>query len=313
MLSEIPDEWRGKVLRWSELNAGRRKNVGGKVVPSRSEELFFYQSLLGAWPLKWEAGLQESFADRMLEYLQKWLREAKVNTSWNHPNPEYEEAFAAFARELLDPGISGMFLEDFRAFHQRITHHGRLNSLSQTLIRLTAPGVPDTYQGTESWDFSLVDPDNRRPVDYQHLRELLNQIRDVSADGARSPLSAEKLSALDPKMLITHVVLNLRRENPGLFSIGEYIPLKITGDNADCFFAFARRHGTQTAIILASRLTTRLNFKSLDQSLVVELPSEWKATTYRNEFTGGQLHPRSIGREIALHYARRSAPFQWLF
>jgi (1->4)-alpha-D-glucan 1-alpha-D-glucosylmutase len=178
------------------------------------------------------------------------MREAKVFTTWTSPNAEYENAVKDFINRILDPRASAAFLDDFRPFQRKVADRGLLNSLAQTVLRITAPGVPDTYQGTELWDFSLVDPDNRRPVDYGRRRELLASLK--SPPDARELLASKADGRI--KLFVTSRLLHARRQNPGLFSAGEYIPAEPAGLRSDDVFAFARRHGGRTAIVAVPRL-----------------------------------------------------------
>src|SRR5262249_3393739 len=151
-----------------QLNEPHRQVIDDEPAPDANEEYLLYQTLLGAWPLEpCSAEEYGQFVKRIGAYMEKALHEAKVHTSWINPNADYDKAVQDFLARILDENASRPFLDDFRAFRQRISRLGLFNSLAQTVLRLTAPGVPDTYQGTELWDFSLVDPDNRRPVDYE--------------------------------------------------------------------------------------------------------------------------------------------------
>jgi (1->4)-alpha-D-glucan 1-alpha-D-glucosylmutase len=195
--------------------------------------------------------------------MEKGLHEAKVHTSWINPNDEYDAAVRSFVARVLDPATSGPFLEDFRAFQRRVSYYGLFNSLAQTLLKITCPGVPDTYQGTEIWDFSLVDPDNRRPVDYNFRRGMLDELsRAASACGedrrefARSLVSAKEDGRI--KLYVNWRALHCRRDHPGLFSSGAYLPLAATGAHAAHAFGFARHSGDDWAIVVIPRLLTRL-------------------------------------------------------
>jgi (1->4)-alpha-D-glucan 1-alpha-D-glucosylmutase len=174
VLSEIPDEWRRHLALWRRLNRKRRLMVDGQFAPDRNEEYLFYQTLVGAWPVGEmdEAGYA-GFRERIRGYMLKAIREAKVNTSWVNPNAIYEDAVMIFVDSVLSDARGNQFPKEFLPFRQKISHFGMFNSLSQTLLKITCPGVPDFYQGTEIWDFSLVDPDNRRPVDYGLRTEML--------------------------------------------------------------------------------------------------------------------------------------------
>jgi (1->4)-alpha-D-glucan 1-alpha-D-glucosylmutase len=258
VLSEMPEEWGGRVRRWRELTAAHRTKVNGAPAPHPNDEYLLYQTLAGAWPLE-PAGEGEvaAFVERVRAYLRKAMREAKVRTSWIVPNEAYESAVLDFAAKVAG---DERFLADFREFHRRVSHLGLLNSLSQTLLRLTAPGVPDTYQGCELWDFSLVDPDNRRPVEYPKRVEMLRQIR-AQAGGDRAGLAAElprPMSDGRVKLYVTSEALRLRREAPGLFTTGGYAPVEATGAKAANVFAFERTLGERRAVVAVPRLITRL-------------------------------------------------------
>ena len=247
VLSEIPDEWATRVKRWGELNARHR----GKTSPDCNEEYLIYQTLIGAWPLEpWSADEYDAFVKRVQAYMTKAMREAKLNTSWTNPNESHEAAVRGFVAAILDETRGGEFLADVRPFRQRVSRHGLHNSLAQTVLRLTAPGVPDTYQGTELWEFSLVDPDNRRPVDYARRAALLSEI---TPQASLSDL-LDTIEDGRAKLLVNTRLLNLRRQHPGLFSAGQYIPLELRGPDAASAFAFARRHEGRTAVVLVKRL-----------------------------------------------------------
>ena len=164
------------------MNDPHRQQVEDRAVPDANEEYLLYQTLVGAWPLEpARPKTMREFVERIQAYMLKALHEAKVHSSWINPDPDYDQAVQEFVRLILDERLSGSFLDDFRSFQRRVSHLGLFNSLSQTLLKLASPGVPDTYQGTELWDFSLVDPDNRRPVDYPKRAEMLRQLQSAVA------------------------------------------------------------------------------------------------------------------------------------
>ena len=171
VLSEIPAEWEKHLEAWKGMNEGLKRRVNGRAAPDRNDEYFLYQALIGSFPLA--AGDVASYRERARDYLLKAVREAKVHSGWVKPDSSYEVAFAFFLDSILD---SEVFWQDFRPLLNKVAHHGILNSLAQTLIKITAPGIPDFYQGTELWDYSFVDPDNRRPVDFEKRRSYLDQI-----------------------------------------------------------------------------------------------------------------------------------------
>ncbi|HZY65097.1 MAG TPA: malto-oligosyltrehalose synthase [Rubrobacteraceae bacterium] len=297
ILSKIPDEWRERLDRWSLLNRSRRREVDGRRAPSPNDEYLLYQSLVGAWPLEEldENGLAD-FRARIEAYMEKALREAQVHTSWVNVNEEYEAAVSDFIEALLTPSETNLFLDEFVPFAREVAWFGALNSLSQTLIKLTSPGVPDIYQGNELWDFSLVDPDNRRPVDYGRRRELLTKLEGIGTDDVRSLL--ESWQDGRPKLHLTRQALTLRRQWPELFETGEYVPLEVHGARADHHVAFARRRGEELAITAAPRLYTGLGAVS---GALLPDPDAWSetwidvsdlpSTTYRNVLTGETVGP----------------------
>ncbi|MBA2442733.1 MAG: malto-oligosyltrehalose synthase [Rubrobacter sp.] len=308
VLSELPDEWRGELARWSRTNRSRRREADGEAAPSRNDEYLLYQTLLGVWPPEGpgEGGLEE-LAGRVEEYLLKAVREAEVHTSWVNMDEEYEAAVSHFVRSLLSPGEHNLFLEEFAPFARRVARAGALNGLSQTLLKLTAPGVPDIYQGTELWDLSLVDPDNRRPVDYPLRREMLRGLPETGS-GAGLPGEVRGLlrdgrweSGL-PKLYLTRQALALRRERPGLFAEGEYVPLAVEGALAGHLCAFARRRGEEVAVTVAPRLQAR--FSAGEGSLLPD-PAVWEGTRidlsglpgggYRDVLTGAGVEAETWG------------------
>ncbi len=258
LLSEIPERWGEAARRWFERNARHRQGD----FPDRNAEYLLYQTLVGAWPIS---------AERVVAYMEKATREARAHTSWTRLNPEYEGALRAFVNAVLeDPE----FVADLEAFVAPLVEPARINSLAQTLLKLTAPGVPDFYQGTEIWDLSLVDPDNRRPVDYELRRRLL-------ADLQQGLTPEEILARMEeglPKLWLIHQGLRLRRRNPEPFGPhGDYEPLRTAGPREDTVVAFTRRG--EVAVVVP-RLPLRL--KGDWQGTTVELP----AGAWRNELTG---------------------------
>ena len=293
VLSEIPDEWRVMVGRWYELNTPYRGDADGEPAPSRNDEYLLYQALLGAWPLESqdERALEE-FRERIKAYMQKAMREAQVRTSWIDVNEGYENAVAAFVDGLLSAGSP--FLREFPSFQRRVARLGAFNSLSQTLLKLTAPGVPDIYRGNEIWDFSLVDPDNRRPVDFALRKCLLADLKKLDPLDAYTLLKNGAWQDGRPKLYLTWKALGLRRENPEFFTDGQYIPLEVSGERKANLVAFARRRGKEVAITVAPRLYAKtipseghlIQAPETWQGTSILLPLELAGTTYRNVLTG---------------------------
>ena len=275
VLSEIAGPWRLRVLSWRQLNGAHKQLVNGQPAPSPNDEYLLYQTLLGAWPShspdsgcaadkpaadKPEDKNGESFCRRIEDYMLKAVREAKENTSWINRNQEYEGAISSFIRKMLTPGPGDSFLEDFLPFQRQVARIGIWNSLSQTILKLTCPGVPDTYQGTELWDFSLVDPDNRRPVDYERRRIVLASLGELNEAGDAATISRlmQSPEAGPLKCYSIWKTLNLRRQQPELFDRGEYVPLTATGEKAGHIVAFARRYGRSVALVIVPRLVGTL-------------------------------------------------------
>ncbi|HBE30409.1 MAG TPA: malto-oligosyltrehalose synthase, partial [Cyanobacteria bacterium UBA11368] len=258
VLSEIPEEWEKQVKTWSQINLPKKSYVRGKAVPVPNDEYFFYQSLLGAYPF--DESENESFLGRVKDYILKSIREAKLHTAWLRPDSDYEAGFLAFVERVLDSSDENQFMKQFLPFQKWIASYGIYNSLSQTLLKYTSPGVPDTYQGTELWDLSMVDPDNRRPVNYERRIEYLKEIQEKAETDIHQLLD-ELLSNQEDgriKLFLTHKVLQARKENLAVFQKGDYQPLDVVGKYRDCVVAFARSFEDKMAIAVCSRFFTTL-------------------------------------------------------
>jgi (1->4)-alpha-D-glucan 1-alpha-D-glucosylmutase len=263
VLSEMTGPWRLALRRWSRLNRSRKRRVDGVEAPSRRDEYLLYQTLIGTVPMtQMDDAALAVYRERIEAYMLKAVREAKLHTSWINVNEPYERALAEFVRGLLGRRENNMFLDDFLAAVQPIARFGVLNSLSQTAIKLASPGVPDIYRGTESWDFSLVDPDNRRPVDYQRLSGMLDE---VSAwDAARDGLGRRVRALLDTledgraKLYVTWRLLALRAAHAALFRDGGYVRLAVVGGQAEHVCAFARLLNDDAVVVVAPRLFSSL-------------------------------------------------------
>ncbi|MBA2377370.1 MAG: hypothetical protein H0V75_14800 [Rubrobacter sp.] len=258
VLSELPDEWRTNLAKWARINRSRRRETENGVAPSRNDEYLLYQTILGAWPLEEEFDADE-FAGRIKAYMEKAMREAEVHTSWTNSDEEYEGAVSEFIEAILSPDEGNLFLHEFVPFQRKVSRLGSMNSLSQTLLKLTSPGVPDIYQGNELWDFSLVDPDNRRPVDYGLRRRLLEKSKVVgSFSDTRAMLEDGEWQNGLPKMHLIRRVLGLRGEKAELFEKGEYVPLDVMGGTAEHIVAFARVLDEESAVVVVPRLASSL-------------------------------------------------------
>ncbi len=303
VLSEIPGEWRAALSRWSRINSYKKVLVDGDPAPSRNDEYLLYQTLVGAWPGEETSKADfEQFRKRIADYMHKATLEAKVHTSWVNPNKEYDGAVRQFVFQILDPSRRNHFPRNFTIFQRRVAFFGRLNSLAQTLLKLTCPGVPDLYQGTELWDLNLVDPDNRRPVDYGRRQALLNDLRRKSAQGKEHLLSLAKELLATPsdgriKLYIIYRLLEFRRHNPDLLGRGEYHPLEGVGEKKDHLVAFARLWMGKKLMVLTPRLVVGLTGGAEQPPLGEEcwkdtrisVPISWKDQIFRNLFTGEEV------------------------
>ncbi len=309
VLSEIPGLWEHQVRRWRTLTRRLKVEADGRLVPAANDEYLLYQALVGAWPAGFhgdgpiDAGALDDFRDRIVAYMTKAVREAKTHSSWINPDEAYEAALATFVGRLLDGRRRNLFLEDFRAFHLRLAEAGVANALSQAVLKLTAPGVPDFYQGSELWDFSLVDPDNRRPVDFDLRRRLLDELSGTAVNDGVADLLANWPDGRI-KLCVIWRLLSIRRRHPGLFAEGGYEALATVGDKADHAVAFVRRGGGATLLVAVPRLVTRLTDAGRpfplgagawgDTALV--LPDDLVPGAWSQPFTGARLSAGGDGR-----------------
>lgn len=294
VLSEIPSAWRRQVSRWRDWNRGKKVNVEDCAAPSRNDEYLLYQTLVGTWPV--EGADDEEWAaytHRIEQYMLKAAREAKEHTRWANQDSEYERALSGFVRSILDRSPENAFVEDCAEFQRRIDRVGAINSLSQCLLKLTCPGVPDIYQGNELFEYALVDPDNRRLVDYDRRRKLLNDLCTESRGGGGSFDFAHDPADSKVKLHLTSKTLRIRNELVPLFESGSYVPLRVTGEKAEHVLAFAREHEDQSAIIAVPRLCATLlgdEFEAFGNEAVwgntrMEIPNS-SAACFHDAFTG---------------------------
>lgn len=317
VLSEMTQVWRKTLDRWARINRMRKREVEGRTAPSLNDEYLLYQTLIGSWPLEEldEAALS-TYRERIEAYMIKAAREAKARTSWANSNPEYEDALLQFIRAALEPREANLFLTDLKSFQQRVSRFGLLNALSQTLCKLTAPGVPDIYQGNETWDFSLVDPDNRRPVDYVKRRSMLSSLECAVMDDCidRDLIRSLGANLHDGrcKMYVTWKCLQVRREHEAVFRDGEYLPLRVSGKHAGNVCAFGRRHEGKLLVTIAPRLYLRLLGErdglplgaEAWEDTAVELPKEYSDTLrFRNVLDGQDLETVTASHRIAIRVA----------
>lgn len=257
VLTEMPQEWRKRVFRWHKLNQPLKVQLADMLAPTRNDEYAFYQNLLGAWPVGPldEQGHQE-FVERMKNSTLKACRESKINTSWINPNENYEKAIISFVEGALKT-LDSPFMGDFISFQQDVSWFGMLNSLSQVFFKLVSPGIPDIYQGNEIWRFCLVDPDNRRAVDYQKRQAMLFPMCERIKAAGVEELQQELLANLSDgraKMYIILRTLGLRNTWPKIFERGSYLPIEVTGSKSRHICAFARKTADRMIIVVAPRL-----------------------------------------------------------
>jgi (1->4)-alpha-D-glucan 1-alpha-D-glucosylmutase len=304
VLSEIPEEWERHVSKWMRLNKGARTIVDGEPAPDRNDEYRFYQVLLGAWPAD---------VARLQTYMGKAVKESKEHSSWVNPNDAYEGAVAAFVERVLAGPEAAKFLPSFQPLQERVARCGLVNSLSQVVLKIASPGVPDFYQGSELWDLNLVDPDNRRAVDFEIRRQMLDRVDALLAEPA-ADRAAGLASMLNDwtdgaiKMLVTAAGLRLRAAEPELFLDGEYLPLEVESTVEGRIVAFARVTAAgRAAIAVAPHLLARLITPEhpvplTDQWLTsrIHLPRSLAGLTYRDVFTGVEVRPVIAGEHAWL-------------
>jgi (1->4)-alpha-D-glucan 1-alpha-D-glucosylmutase len=287
VLSEMPNEWMLALTRWHGLCRGTRKKLPSGEAPARADEYLLYQTLLGTLPLGGlDTDTAPGYTDRIWQYMQKAAREAKLRTRWSHPDADYEAALEAFVREILTGPQAGACLPDIQRLADRLAWFGAWNSLTLTLLKYGSPGVPDLYQGSELIELSLVDPDNRRPVDYA-LRQ--HRLAALQAMAGRGGLAAQVRSMVEAphdgraKLWFIWRLLSLRREQPLLFREGSYEPLAVEGPLSRHVVAFARRHEGQMLVVVAGRLFVDLSGRGADDGAIPALPdaTRWNGTTVR--------------------------------
>ncbi len=329
VLSEMPDRWRKALARWSRLVAGKKTRLDELTAPSRNDEYLLYQTLLGAWPLAADAGKEgapvlahldgaelEEFGARIAAYMEKATKEAKEHTSWLNSDEQYDAAVRRFTEALLDPA-SRRFAQEFRPLAEDAAYFGLFNSLSQLVLRLTSPGAPDIYQGTEMWDFSLVDPDNRRPVDYGLRRAVLAEMRERTED-EQMALAGELLDTIGDGRIKLYVIQRTLawRRSQGELLCGEYIPLETSGPQAAHLCAYLRRDGKRSLIAVVPRLiyslTSGRRIPPVGETLWGEtwlhLPNDLDGAL-KNLYTGERVTPSRNGSGLRLAAGAALASF----
>jgi (1->4)-alpha-D-glucan 1-alpha-D-glucosylmutase len=313
-LTETPREWSAAVNRWSRMNRTHKTRRRGQSAPDRDDEYHLYQTLVGIWPFG-DRVPDDTFRERVTAYMIKAVREAQRHSSWVNPDLAYEAALAGFVSALLASNPDNAFLDDIRRFVPNVARIGAFSSLSQQLLKLTAPGVPDLYQGTELWDLSLVDPDNRRPVDFRRRAALLDEML------AREPsaaLAAELLSDLDSgriKLFLTARALAHRARHAELSTQGSYEPLQTRGPLADNLVAFRRSLGHDDMIVVVPRLIGQVLGGTADAPLgdvwgdtAIVLDASLRGRRYRNEFTDAVMETNGSDAVIDVAEALNDFP-----
>jgi (1->4)-alpha-D-glucan 1-alpha-D-glucosylmutase len=308
VLSEMPRDWERALQRWQAMNRDKKAEVEGAAVPDANEEYLLYQTLVGAWPLQpMDEDAHQDFVGRIERYMEKALKEAKHHTSWINPNEAYDQAVKQFVREILRPHADNRFLTDLLRFQTGVAQAGMWNSLAQTLLKITSPGVPDFYQGTELWDFSLVDPDNRRPVDFAKRVMLLEELQRLESNDLVS-LAHELVSQPQDgriKLYILYKALNFRRAHPNLFAQGTYLPLTASGARREHVVTFARRFENEWALVAVPHLVTKLSPSATPLTRVGFLVTSWRAQ--RSNLMQAALR---LLRGSARHHDEGSSPSQ---
>ncbi|HEX4037541.1 MAG TPA: malto-oligosyltrehalose synthase [Acidobacteriaceae bacterium] len=307
VLSEMTYMWPSYVRRWMRLNARHRRTLeDGRVAPSANEEYFLYQTLVGAWPWRLRgAGEREEFVERIQQYMTKALSEAKINLSWTSPNPAYVDAVHGFIRAILTKDARGReprFAETVEEILPALRLFGAVNSLAQAVLKIASPGVPDFYQGTEMWDLSLVDPDNRRPVDYELRRQALDDLRQMARARGERAVCHEVLRTLEDgrvKLWTIHRALALRNRMAAVFQRGDYVPVEVTKGEAEHVIAFTRGDRVLVAV-------PRFPYTLMGGAARLPLETAWRhgeliapamaETTVENVFTGEGVRVGPDGR-----------------
>jgi (1->4)-alpha-D-glucan 1-alpha-D-glucosylmutase len=300
-ISELPELWRSSLQRWRAANRRWKRTINDLEAPDANEEYLLYQTLLGTWPMQAngepEAAATPDYIERIQAYMAKALHEAKINTSWIQPNEEWDAAMWDFVAKILDPSSRNKFLPIFLPIAREIARLGAINSLTQTLLKLTSPGVPDIYQGNEIWDHSLVDPDNRRPVDYNRRREMLEALPTATPGELMQSWPDGRI-----KLFLTQRLLQFRHEHADLFQRSEYLPLKVSGTFAECCVSFVRRRADKWIVVIAPRLSSRVGFPPVGEpwkDTALEFPRTLSLAQAHDLFTCQPLPVRDRELKVA--------------
>ena len=308
-LSEVPELWRRSIQRWRNSNKRWKKRIDELEAPDAGEEYLLYQTLLGSWPINHRGGAEAAaspeYVERIQNYMMKALNEAKLNTTWIQPNEEWLAAMREFVAKTLEPSPKNKFLPSFLPVVEEVARLGVINSLTQTLLKLTSPGVPDIYQGNEIWDLALVDPDNRRRVDYKQRRAMLEALAKSKPDELLQNWPDGRI-----KMFLTQRLLRFRREHAGVFRRGSYVPVTATGSFPDSCVSFVREFEGRWALVVVPRLSSRIGFPPTGEKwkdTAVQLPENLSLENAREIFTQRQI--RFEGATVSLAEALSVLPF----
>lgn len=298
VLSEIPGEWEANLKNWVKINKKKKTKINGGLAPDSNDEYFIYQALLGVYPF---SGREEDFVNRIKAYIIKAVREAKRHTTWIKPDTAYEEVCTSFIENILEDPEQNEFIKSFLPFQKKLSFYGIFNSLSQTLLKICSPGVADFYQGAELWDLNLVDPDNRRPVDFEERKTFLSEIKAKEEDlpGLIKDLFAHKEDGRI-KLFTIYRLLKARNTFRELFQDGEYIPLEAEGKYKENIIAFARQNHNACCIVVAPRFLSKIAEEnelplgeSVWQDTIISLPdgfpSEWESILTGQKLAGGRI------------------------
>jgi (1->4)-alpha-D-glucan 1-alpha-D-glucosylmutase len=319
VLSEMPGEWYRVIRRWQEMNRHWKTKTGEVRSPGDNEEYLLYQTLVGTWPLMPMSSEEHAgYVRRIQQYMEKAMHEAKVHTSWISPNVEYDQAVKQFVKNMLDPSAGNAFLDDFQQFQAPIAKAGMWNSISQVVLKAASPGMPDFYQGNELWCFDLVDPDNRRPVDFELRRQMLGKIRAQAGQDRAALVDRLASNPCDGaiKLYTTSAALHLRKDQRALFAEGSYTGLTASGTRANHVVGFARSLGRKTVIALAGRFFLRMFHAhpaptgDVWGDTAVLLPRKIKQASFLDVLSGQKIsiEPREDGLAIPLAQAFAHCP-----
>jgi (1->4)-alpha-D-glucan 1-alpha-D-glucosylmutase len=308
VLSEMPEEWQRQVTTWSRILRGPRGHPDGTTAPDRNDEYLFYQLLVGTWPAELtgtealDPDALRQYVERMEGAMRKSMREAKVHSTWAAPDEAYEAGTLEFVRDTLDTTRSDEFMAAFLPFQERVARLGLSNTLVQTTLKMTLPGLPDIYQGAEVWDLSLMDPDNRRPVDYDLRQRALAKVTRALERDRAGALAAMRRSWQDGqlKLAVTATLLAHRRAHPRLFAEGSYQGLKADGLPAEHVCAYSREAGEDAVVVIAARFPAMLEADPDRRNIVLPMPASLAGIQDWRDLLSGRVFERRIAVESVL-------------